>query len=1038
MNNPIFTSRVFISRHRSLSLMFLVGWVGILLSPYAFSSTTNPSTEPTSQKANVDQGVNVERFDATSPNAMPQAAANDAATNARCFILRGQADPNGGTLDCLHDGVVGQTADAPQASFFFAQRTEGGQIVVDLGKLTKIQKIRTFSRHGSSRAPQVYTVYGYSTAENLTRVQLQKIWLESVESESAGSESAAVAETAATSKSTKPKTAPVWQRLATVDTRSTTESTNPSQWGGTYVVTIDLAKTAERFPKLRYLLFDVQQTESNDPFGNTFYQEIDVLDGKKYTPIPLDKRPIEITFDTAAASPELQQWVETTLSPICETWYPKLVQMLPSEGFTAPRHVEIIFRPGNGVAATGGTTIICDIPWFEKNREGEAAGAVIHELVHVVQQYRGGPGRTPNPVWLVEGLTDYIRWFIYEPKLRAIHIDPDRAKYTDSYQVTATFLQYVLQKYDANLIVKLNTVMREGRYTPAVWSEWTGHTLDELWTEFTDSLRRQTSQLEQNQPLYAMVSAEVRPSAEVIRPLGYRVPTDSSSDISLTSMVSTESESREPTHEPTSDPAKELGTTSEQEYPEEAQTLDQLAERFLKLALETGEHVSDFVDAYYGPEAWRTAAKEANRTPAVIEADTRELLAAIQTIRQQLDSLAASQGSVSNDNAPTQTTTNQLNPACDSNDFADLATLLSMLEHASPRSLPMLRLRALFLEKQTLSMWICLRIQQGYRPAFDTEIREIYDITAPTYSDEQFDVALRDLDAVLPQVPDQPIATLAERYQFAAQQVAIPMEKYDAVFQKAIEAARQKCRENIPNLPANEAFEVEYVHGAPWGAYAWYQGNYRTKIQVNLSDGLPISSPVGLATHEGYPGHHVYYSLVEQQLVRRFGWLEHSMMVLYSPQAVLAEGAATLAPELAFPGEESMRFERDQLAPIAGIEPAAVEQWYRINQAARGFRAIGIEQARRYLLAGKASQEEKERRIAEISEWTRKHSFRNSFNPKFLDTYRSYIATYTIGEDLLNRELEKLGAGEDQPARRWNYYRQLLSTPLVPSLLTAP
>lgn len=987
----------FAARFRWLSLVLLGGWMGMVSSPYVFSSTDISA-----------QRVTIERFDAVSPDTMPQVVTDDAATNASFLMLGGRADPNGGNPDRLHDGTVGRSADDPRASFFFAQRTEGGKIVIDLGKLTKIQKIWTFSRHGGPRAPQVYTVYGYATADRLTRSQLQKIPAESSE----------------------PRTSAAWQRIASVDTRSVADSAQTSSqtgWGGTHVVTIDLAKTSDHFSELRYLLFDIQRTESNDPFGNTFYQEIDVCDGNKYTPIPIDQRPIEIVFDPSAASPALQEWVETTLTPICETWYPKLVQMLPGEGFTAPRHVDIIFQPGSGVAATSGTTIYCDIPWFEQNRDGEAAGAVIHELVHVVQQYREEPGRKSNPAWLVEGLTDYIRWFIYEPKPRPIRIDPDRAKYTDSYQVTATFLQYVLKKYDAELIVKLNTVMREGRYTPEVWSEWTGRTLDELWAEFADSLRRKTSQLNQTNWVDHIVPVERT------CPVGYAVRENPSfpsvalvdlRNVLVNAAVGADTLSA-------GVDASYYAMPAEVEYPEEAKTLDQLAERFLKLALETGEHVPDFVDAYYGPSTWRTLAKEANRTPEAIETDTRQLLSAIRAIRQQLDLIASG-------NSTADTATSGSSPSCEPNDFSDLAALLSMLEHASPRSLPMLRLRVLFLEKQTLAMLVCLRIQQGDLPAFDAEIREIYDITAPAYSDEQFDTALRQLEAVLPQVPDSPEATLAQRYQFAATQVAIPVEKYDAVFQKAIKVASQKCREKIPNLPENESFEVEYVHGVPWGAYAWYQGNYRTKIQVNLSDGLPISSPVGLATHEGYPGHHVYYSLVEQQLVHRFGWLEHSMMVLYSPQAVLAEGAATLAPEMAFPGEEAMRFERDQLAPIAGIAPEAVEQWYRINQAARGFRAIGVEQARRYLLAGNASKEEKERRIAEISEWTRQHSFRNSFNPNFLDTYRSYIATYTIGEDLLSQQLEKLNAGTDQPERRWNYYRQILSTPLVPSLFTAP
>ena len=45
----------------------------------------------------------------------------------------------------------------------------------------------------------------------------------------------------------------------------------------------------------------------------------------------------------------------------------------------------------------------------------------MHELVHVVQQYRRRP-----PGWLVEGIPDYIRWYLYEPQSRGAEISPPR------------------------------------------------------------------------------------------------------------------------------------------------------------------------------------------------------------------------------------------------------------------------------------------------------------------------------------------------------------------------------------------------------------------------------------------------------------------------------------------------------------------------------------------------------------------------------------------------------------------------------------
>ena len=75
-----------------------------------------------------------------------------------------------------------------------------------------------------------------------------------------------------------------------------------------------------------------------------------------------------------------------------------------------------------GVAAAAGTNIYCGADWFRQNLSGEAKGVAVHELVHVVQQYdraqRSCP-RPPIPGWVVEGIADYIRWFLYEPETRA-------------------------------------------------------------------------------------------------------------------------------------------------------------------------------------------------------------------------------------------------------------------------------------------------------------------------------------------------------------------------------------------------------------------------------------------------------------------------------------------------------------------------------------------------------------------------------------------------------------------------------------------
>ncbi|HEY9182391.1 MAG TPA: hypothetical protein VIQ99_04270, partial [Gammaproteobacteria bacterium] len=60
----------------------------------------------------------------------------------------------------------------------------------------------------------------------------------------------------------------------------------------------------------------------------------------------------------------------------------------------------------------------------------------------------------------------------------------------------------------------------------------------------------------------------------------------------------------------------------------QAQTtsMNDLAERYVRLVLAVGQHDADYVDAYYGPPEWRTAAQERKRSLAEIDADASAAL----------------------------------------------------------------------------------------------------------------------------------------------------------------------------------------------------------------------------------------------------------------------------------------------------------------------------------------------------------------------------------------------------------------------------
>jgi len=256
----------------------------------------------------------------------------------------------------------------------------------------------------------------------------------------------------------------------------------------------------------------------------------------------------------------------------------------------------------------------------------------------------------------------------------------------------------------------------------------------------------------------------------------------------------------------------------------------------------------------------------------------------------------------------------------------------------------------------------------------------------------------------------------------------VPKEKLDAVFQLAIKECRARNLAHI-NLPETESFTVQYVTGKPWGGYNWYQGNYRSIIQVNTDLPTYIDRAVDLAAHEGYPGHHVYNGLLEKSLLRDRGWVEFSVYPLYTPQSLVAEGTANFGREVVLTKPERLEFEKKVLFPAAGIDPFRVEEYYAVQDLLKELDYAVNEAARRYVngdIDGNAA-----------ATWLEKYALmepdRAKQRVRFIDKYRSYVINYNLGEDMVRRYIEKRGGTPDQPAKRWKEFEQLLASPRLPS-----
>jgi hypothetical protein len=407
---------------------------------------------------------------------------------------------------------------------------------------------------------------------------------------------------------------------------------------------------------------------------------------------------------------------------------------------------------------------------------------------------------------------------------------------------------------------------------------------------------------------------------------------------------------------------------------EEPLTIDDRAETYVKLVLALGQHDADFVDAYIGPPEWREQAEAEVIDLGEIERRARE----------------ASVG------------------------LAELSSDDELEE-----------LRARHLEKSYQSLLARIAMLSGKRLTFDEESLALYDAVAPARGSEHYRGVLDRLDAALP--GEGPVA---ERFSDFRSSFIVPADRLDAVLTAAIDACREKTRAYI-DLPEGEAFTVEYVTDKSWSGYNWYQGDYRSLIQINTDLPIYVDRILDLSCHEGYPGHHVYNLLIERELVGERGWIEFAVYPLFSPRSLIAEGSANYGIDVAFPKAERIAFERDVLFPLAGLDPDRAEEYYAVLDLTVQLSHAGNEAARDYL-DGKIDAQGAADWLATYSMMTPE---RAEQRVRFIDQYRSYVINYNLGQDLVREYIEGRGGTAADPERRWAEFTALLESPRLPSQL---
>ncbi len=274
--------------------------------------------------------------------------------------------------------------------------------------------------------------------------------------------------------------------------------------------------------------------------------------------------------------------------------------------------------------------------------------------------------------------------------------------------------------------------------------------------------------------------------------------------------------------------------------------LSDIAERYVRVALQLAQHQPDLIEAYLGPAEWRPG----SRVPVA------GLLAETTALDEVLARAASER----------------------------------VVDGAA-------RDRVRYLAGQARALRTAARRLSGERMRFANEARDAFGIDWPARPSDAADRARRDLETRLPGKGPLPARYAAFRRQHAvADDVVLP------VFRAAIAACRALASPQLP-LPEGEGLVVEGMDGGGFEARAVYEGAYRTRVALATSGPTDLARLVWLAAHETYPGHHVQHVLGERDAVGANGWTERTLVPAFGPHVLVAEGAAEAGAALLLDGE---------------------------------------------------------------------------------------------------------------------------------------
>lgn len=399
--------------------------------------------------------------------------------------------------------------------------------------------------------------------------------------------------------------------------------------------------------------------------------------------------------------------------------------------------------------------------------------------------------------------------------------------------------------------------------------------------------------------------------------------------------------------------------------------MDDIAREYLLIALAIDEIEHGIVDSYYGPPELRQQAKSGNAGAAALAGRAAAL-------RNRLG---------------------------DETDDAQ---------------------RALWLDRQLLGLETIARRLAGEQLPYLVEVERCFDAAPEPTPPEDYERTRAELDELLPGEGD-----LRERLAERDRRMTVPADRLPAIIDWVAGQLRTAAAATW-SLPDGEKLSFSMVRDEPWAAYNWYDGNLKSRVEVNTDLPMRAQQLALTLAHETFPGHHMEHSWKEARLYRKRGYGEASVMLINTPESYISEGLAEVGAWLLI---DETRFQELLLgvcdrAGIALTADDAGREW-RTSTALHRLRGAGGDAALQLHVA-KRSRDDVVRFLEQDALSTHDRALKSL---EFIDhpLWRTYVFCYAGGERLLSRWVELAG---DKPAQRARFFR-LLTEQITPSGVAA-